>query len=169
MPRPLRLFAFFATSAFVLGSLGYLALQAVMPRGYVFGRLYRMFLYHESHPFQYVAVIAVTYAGIATMCALRWPRLAGWPRFAAIVAIMVSTVLVASLPGGMLWKIHDMQAGFFTTGARFWNDLLWGASTGLQIGWLVIALSLPYNIIGLFAGYAVTRYGFRIGTQRPND
>jgi hypothetical protein len=42
------------------------------------------------------------------------------------------------------------------------SDLLWGASTGLQTGWLVIALSLPYNILGLIAGYVVTHFGFRI-------
>jgi len=162
MTHALKLFTLFTASAFLLGSVGYLALHAVMPHGYVFGGLYRMFLYHESHPFQYIAVVAVTYGVIATASALRWPRLAGWRRSAAIVGIIVATVLVASVPGGVLWKIHDMQAGFFTTGARFWSDLLWGASTGLQAGWLVIALSLPYNIIGLILGYAVTHFGFRI-------
>ncbi|MDB6110408.1 MAG: hypothetical protein JWR69_2158 [Pedosphaera sp.] len=163
MSRAFKLFTFFAASAFILGAVGYLALHAVMPRGYVFGGLYRMFLYHEAHPFQYIAVVAFIYALIATVCVARWPHLAGWRRFATIICIIVATVFVASVPGGVLWKIHDMQAGFFTTGARFWNDLSWGASTGLQIGWLVIALSLPYNIIGVITGYAVTHFGFRLG------
>jgi len=136
-----------------------------MPRGHVFGGLYRMFLYHESHPFQYIAVVALTYGVIATGCALRLSRLAGWRHSAAIVGIIFATVLVASVPGGVLWKIHDMQAGYFTTGSRFWSDLLWGASTGLQVGWLVIALSLPYNIIGLILGYAVTHLGFRLSAS----
>ncbi|MBM3845872.1 MAG: hypothetical protein FJ405_06260 [Verrucomicrobia bacterium] len=165
MPRALKLFALFTVGAFLLGSVGYLALHAVMPRGHVFGGLYRMFLYHESHPFQYIAVVALTYGVIATACALRWSCLAGWRRSAAIIGIIVATVLVASVPGGVLWKIHDMQAGYFTKGAQFWSDLLWGASTGLQAGWLVIALSLPYNIIGLILGYVVTHFGFRI--SRP--
>ena len=162
MLRTLKLFTLFATSAFLLGAVGYLALHAFMPQGHVFCGLYRMFLYHESHPFQYIAVVALTYGGVATACALRWSRLAGWRRSAAIIGTIVATVLIASVPGGVLWKIHDMQAGYFTTGARFWSDLLWGASTGLQVGWLVIAFSLPYNIIGLILGYGVTHFGFRI-------
>ena len=76
---------------------------------------------------------------------------------------MVTTIFAASIPGGVLWKIHDMQAGFFTKGARFWDDLLWGASAGLQVGWLIVLLSLPYNVIGLVVGYAVTSFGFKIG------
>ncbi len=162
MPRALKLFAFFAASAFLLGAAGYMALHTDRPHGHVFGALPRMFLYDEDHPFQYLSVVAITYALIATACVLRWPCLVGWRRTLAIFAIMVATVLVASIPGGILWKIHDMQAGFFTTGARFWSDLFWGASTGLQVGWLVVLLSLPYNIIGLVAGYAVTSFGFKI-------
>jgi len=165
MSRVFRLFAYFAASAFVLGAAGYLVLHAVMPDGYVFGDLSRMFLYHEEHPFQYIAIVALTYASIATPCAARWSRFVDWRRFVLIVGIIVATILVASVPGGVLWKIHDMQAGFFTTGTRFWNDLLWGASTGLQTGWLVIALSLPYNIIGVITGYTVTNYGLKIGAQ----
>ena len=159
MTRVLKIYAFFAVSAFVLGSLGYKIVQSLTPNDHVFGVLYRMFLYHESHPFQYIAVVAFTYAFIATGCALLWPRLFGWRQGSAIILL---TVLVASVPGGILWKIHDMQAGFFTKGSRFWRDLLWGASAGLQVGWLVIALSVPYNIIGLIAGYGITRLGLRI-------
>ena len=163
MRRALQFFAFFTSSAFALGSVGYLALHMVLPQGYVFGGRYRMFLYHETHPLQYIAVVAVTYGSIATACVLRWSHLEGWHRFSAIVGIMIATVFVASAPGGVLWKIHDMQAGFFTMGARFWSDLLWGALTGLEVGWLVIALSFPYNIIGLIVGYTVTLFGYRIG------
>jgi hypothetical protein len=51
-----------------------------------------------------------------------------------------------------------MQAGYFTTGSRFINDLLSGAFTGLKLGWIIAALSVPYNIIGLIIGYFITRY-----------
>ena len=30
-----------------------------------------MFMYHESHPLQYIAIVALTYAVIATVCVLR--------------------------------------------------------------------------------------------------
>ena len=85
-----------------------------------------------------------------------------------ILSVITSTIFVASIPGGILWKIHDMQAGFSTTGSRFWSDLLWGAATGLQTGWLVIALSLPYNVFGVIIGYAVTNFGFKMGGPKPN-
>jgi hypothetical protein len=55
-----------------------------------------------------------------------------------------------------------MQAGYFTTGARFWSDLQWGASMGLRVGWLIIALSLPYSVIGLLVGYVITDLGFKL-------
>ena len=170
MTRVLKIYALFAVSAFVLGSLGYKMVQSLTPNDHVFGGLHRMFFYHESHPIQYIAIVAFTYALVATGCALRCPHLYGWRQSGAIVAIILLTILVASVPGGVLWKIHDMQAGFFPKGFRFWGDLLWGASAGLQVGWLVIALSMPYNIVGLIAGYGVTRLGFRIagsGVEQP--
>lgn len=124
-----------------------------------------MFMYHEAHPFQYITIVALTYGVVATVCVICWPKLTGWRLRIAIVSIMLVTIIAASVPGGVLWKIHDMQAGYFPTGAKFWNDLLWGASTGLQGGWFVIGLSFPYNIIGLIAGYAVTLSGFRLGAK----
>jgi hypothetical protein len=162
MTRQLKLFGFFAGSAFGLGSLVYVVLRAIMPHGWVFGAPPRMFLYHWEHPFQYIALVALTYGAIATLCAFKLSLLNGWRLRIAIVATMLVVVLAASAPGGVLWKIHDMQAGFFTKGSRFWEDLLWGASSGLQIGWLIIALSVPYNIFGLIIGYWVTWRGFKI-------
>jgi len=166
MRRVFSLFVFLALSAFLLGIAGYKALHVVMPHGFVFGGLYRMFMYHESHPSQYVGIMALTYGTIATSWILRWPELVGWRQSGAIAAIILASILVASVPGGVLWKIHDMQAGFFTQGGRFWRDLLWGAATGLEIGWMVMALSLPYNILGLIAGYGITRLGFRIARSK---
>lgn len=168
MHRVLKIFAFFGVGAFALGSLVYLALHALMPRGYVFGALYRMFLYHENHPFQYIAVVAFIYAVIGTTCAIRWPGLQGWRRHAAVVVVLFLTVLVASIPGGILWKIHDMEAGFFPKGAQFWRDLMWGADAGLQFGWLIVVLSLPYNIICFILGFLLTSYGFKISTSQSN-
>jgi len=142
-----------------------MGLHAVLPDGRVFGALPRMFLYHESHPFEYIALVALTYGVVVTVCVHRFPPLHGWCRGIAICGIMLTTIILASVPGGVLWKIHDMQAGFFTKGARFWGDLLEGAFTGLQIGWLILALSFPYNAIGLLVGYRVTAYAFKIGAH----
>ena len=158
----LKLFVYFALLCFVPGSIVYLLLYAIMPGNYVFGYLFLMFCYHFQHPFQYIAVVAVTYAIIATAFALKWPDIMGWHRRLLIFGIMISTIIVASVPGGVLWKIHDMQEGFIPAGSKLWADLGWGALTGLEIGWLIVALSIPYNIIGLILGYFVTKNGFKM-------
>ena len=166
MVRALVLFIYFAVSAFALTSIIYWMLHSVMPDRHVFGGLYRMFLYHDSHPFQYIAVYSLTYAIVATVVCLIWPKLVGWRRNVAIMSIIIFTVFAASIPGGILWKIHDMQAGYFPEGLRFWDDLLWGASSGLAIGWLIVLLLLPYNIICLVLLYYVTHYGFNIRSPK---
>ncbi|MDQ6632773.1 MAG: hypothetical protein M3Y82_13625 [Verrucomicrobiota bacterium] len=149
----------------MVASFVYVVLHMLLRGGDVFGALPRMFLYQEEHPFQYIALVTMIYGFIATFCALRWSDIVRWQRHCMSFAIMITTIIVASVPGGVLWKIHDMQAGYFPTGIQFWSDLFWGASSGLQIGWLLIALSLPYNLIGLIAGHLITLYGFRITAQ----
>lgn len=160
-----RIFSFLFATAFACASVVYLLLRAVMPHGWVFGALYRMFLYHWQHPFQYIALVTLVYALLATAVIMRWPLLAGKRRAAAIFAILLGTILVSSAPGGALWKIHDMQAGYFPAANRFWSDLLWGAKQGLLLGWLIITLSVPYNVIGLAAGYFLTKRGFDLARQ----
>lgn len=158
--RTLKVFLYFWTISFVTASAVYFLLSLTMPYGYVFGFLYRMFLYHWEYPYQYIALITFVYSAIAST----WSAFCSWPiagkrRVFSWLIIASITVIAASIPGGILWTLHDMQAGFFTRGARFWKDLQNGALTGLQVGWLVVALSVPYNIIGLILGYFITDYG----------
>lgn len=160
----LKLFAYFAGCAFIFSSIGYLVLHAVLPNGHVFGGLYRMFAYHEAHPFQYIGIVAIAYGFIATLGVTCWLCSIKKYRAITIFAIIGLSLILASIPGGILWTIHDMQAGFFVHGDAFWNAILRGASSGLQGGWYVILLSIPYNIIGLIVGYSVTSYGFKIAS-----
>lgn len=160
----LKLFAYFAGCAFILSSIGYLMLHAVLPGGHVFGALYRMFTYHETHPFQYIGLVAVVYGFTATFivtCRLRFIKK---HQTITIFFIIGLSIMLASIPGGILWTIHDMQAGFFVHGDAFWNAISRGALSGLVCGWYVILFSLPYNIFGLIAGYAVTSYGFKMAS-----
>ena len=128
-----------------------------------------MFIYHYAHPFEYIAVVALVYAVIATSGVFFWPRLVSWRRGLAVITIMLLTIFTASVPGGILWKIHDMQAGFFPKGTQFWQDLFWGASTGLQIGWLIVVLSIPYNLIVAIPIFWLTLRGFKIAASRHNS
>ncbi|MBL8993541.1 MAG: hypothetical protein JNM63_09390 [Spirochaetia bacterium] len=90
----------------------------------------------------------------------------GWRKHLLIVVILLSTVFVASMPGGVLWKIHDMRAGYFPNGIRLWQDLVWGAREGMQVGWLIPLSSFPYNLLVFVAGYAIAWAGFQLGHPR---
>jgi hypothetical protein len=161
----LRLFTFLFGWSFTLGSAGYFLLRMVMPQGWVFGALYRMFVYHWAHPLQYIGLVSLCYSVVATVAILlpadpvgRWPRL-------AIPLIIVLSIVLASPAGGVLWVIHDMQAGYFPEGSRFWEAIQWGAVEGMTTGWLVILLSIPFNILGVFVGYELTRRGHQMTRQ----
>jgi len=161
MNRAYKLFLYFALSCFLAASAGYFLLRMVMQDGWVFGALYRMFLYHWEHPLQYILVIAVIYGLIAAFMAIRFsdrPEISRW----IIFSVMALTIVVASPIGGIMWVIHDMQAGYFTEGSRFWASIRWGTLEGIKLGWLVILLSIPYNVFGLIVGYFVTSYGFAL-------
>lgn len=157
-----RLFAYYFLASSTAASLGYILVRATFGKDVVFGGLYRMFVYHEEHPFQYIALACLVFSVLGTIFTPHAARLAGWRRVFAIFGIMLGSILIASAPGGVLYSIHDMQAGYFPSGRRFWDALLWGASTGLQVGWLVIAASIPYNFLGLVVGYLITSYGVRL-------
>ena len=151
-----KLFFIYSAVCFVLASVGYFTLQSVMPQGYVFGVFFRMILYHWHYPLQYIALISFFYGVTATLWAEYYGHLKLWKRFCSILGMFVVTILLSSAPGGILWKIHDMQAGFFPSGQKLWSDLTWGASQGIFLGWLIIALSIPYNFLGVIIGYVAT-------------
>lgn len=156
-----KLFTFYFVAAFVTGSAGFYSLKLLMPDRDVFGALYRMFLYHENHPLPYIAVVALTYAAVATAAEIRWRHFTGRKRRILIVTIIIVSIIIASIPGGMLWVVHDMMAGFIPSFERSVNYLFWGALTGLQVGWIIVGASLPYSLFGALAGYIITYQGFK--------
>jgi hypothetical protein len=74
--------------------------------------------------------------------------------------LALGTVLLASPLGGMLWYWHDMRAGFFPPD---WLStlLLQGSRDGLLLGWLIVSLSIPYNLLGLLTCYGLLTVGAR--------
>ena len=147
------LFLCFLGASFTLASVGYALLSHLQT--HVFAGLFRMFMYHEEHPYQYIGLTAIVYAIIATTWATTLgSRTKGYLRCIGILAIFPTTILIASFPGGMLWSWHDMQAGFVPA---YWMDKLFSQGMlGVETGWLVIALSFPYNLLGLIIGCVVT-------------
>ena len=123
--------------------------------GSAFASWYRMFEYHYSHPMQYIGVVAACYALVATIWTVFMKRMrTGLTRFLEILFVIIVSLALACPLGGMLWHFHDMQAGFFPS---FWlRKLREGLSEGLQLGPVLILLSIPFNILSLIVGYFAT-------------
>lgn len=126
--------------------------------GFVFAPTMRV-SYHEQYPYQYLLLGAIVYGCIATV----WARYKGSSqrdrtRIISILGVMLLTLLISSVPCGMLWVFHDMRAGFFPGASQFQRNLLSGAKNGLLFGWLIFASSIPFNLLSLFGVYRLTDY-----------
>lgn len=148
--RLLAFFIFFGCS-FGIASLIYHALALLTTGVFIFGALPRMFLYHWIYPNHYIALVCLIYALLAAAFA---PRIARRPSLA--IWIVLATPLLASPLGGMLWHLHDMLEGYFPNS---WQQklLLDGALEGAELGWLIVLLSFPYNVICALLGIRGTR------------
>lgn len=152
-----RRLGFFWLSSLMLATAGYYLLRGVLPGHRVFGSWYRMFDYHDQHPLPYIAVCCFFYGLLAARYA---PAIARQPlgrRLGATALLVVGTVLLSSPVGGVLWHLHDMQAGYYP--ANWPTALLAGAGNGLLIGWLIALLSAPYNALGIVVCYFLTLRG----------
>jgi len=145
---PLALYLTLIT--FILASLGYIIITHI--QGWAFGGFFRMLMYHETHPFQYIGIVATVFGVIGTIWDRYFSSSNGWKRWLSLFLCIILTLFVSSIPGGILWKIHDMQAGYFTEGLQFWHDLWWGAKEGFQLGWFIMLISMPYNLFGFLTG-----------------
>lgn len=155
MPLIAVIIACFA-SLFLYSAAVYWLLHDALGMQHVFAGLYRMFMYHAAHPYQYIALFCAVYALVLALVLQLFPQMASKRRWAVLACTLLLTLLLASAMGGVLWKVHDMQAGYFTEGARLWRDLLWGAENGVQVGWQVLALSQPFGLLCLPGFVVVT-------------
>jgi hypothetical protein len=149
--------AFFGLNSFGLATAGYFLLRAVLPGHRVFGSWYRMFDYHDQHPLPYIAVCCLSFSLLAACFALTIARQPLGRRLGSTTLLLVGTVLLSSPVGGMLWHLHDMQAGYFPV--NWPTVLLAGAGEGLLIGWLIVLLSVPYNMLGVAVSYLLLQQG----------
>lgn len=152
----IKLLLFFWATSFILATGGYYLLSVI--NSYVFGALIRMYLYHHSHPIPYVAIMCFFYGITATIFARRFSKKKIGGQILFTLLIILLTILFSSPFGGMLWHLHDMQAGYFPD-----NWLLkmieQGFSDGFIVGWFIILLSFPYNLLGSIITFFLTRCG----------
>jgi hypothetical protein len=158
----LSAFGLLLTFFFVFGSMAYFLLLLVQELP--LGSFYKMFLYHYQHPYQYIFIASLVFAILASAWGYYFNATSGCKRYVGIGIVLCFTIPLASILSGTLWKIHDMQAGWFTDGVTFYTDLIWGATAGLKYGWMIVLLSTPYNIImfiiGMMTTTKITRYIF---------
>lgn len=151
-------FLFFWIVSSLLATALYYLLWAVMPEHYVFGGLFRMFVYHRQYPVGFIAIPCFFYAILATIFSGRFLKRPLWKQVLFIGIIIILTVLLSAPFGGMLWHYYDMKAGYFPQN-WFARMMKQGFSWGIQVGWLIIVLSIPYNILCSIGCYFLTKKG----------
>lgn len=158
MDLRLKRLLFYWTTSFIPATVLYCILWVIMPSHYVFGAPFRMFLYHWEHPVAFIAIPCFFYGIIATLLADKFSRQNVKGQILLTFVISILTVILSSPFGGMLWHYYDMKAGYFPSD---WVRRLIerGSEWGLEVGWLVVGLSIPYNLIGLIACYFLTKKG----------
>lgn len=120
----------------------------------VFGSWYRMIRYHEGNPIPFILIVCFFYGFIALFFTSKFANQKSIKGKIALSLLVAILSIIASSPfGGMLWHYYDMKAGWFPK--NWLNKLLNGAIEGLYIGWFIILLSIPYNILGLIVNYFI--------------
>ena len=145
-------------TSFILATSLYYLLWILIPNHHVFGAWYRMFVYHWQHPIQYILIPCFFYGIIATFISDTFRRKKVLGQVLLTLVIIILTVILSLPFGGMLWHYHDMQAGYFPTN-WFHTMITKGFSWGIELGWLIIGLSVPYNIFGSVICYFLTKKG----------
>ena len=149
---------FYWTTSFILATILYYILWAIMPNHYVFGVWYRMFVYHWEHPVAFIIIPCFFYGIIATLFADKYSKQNLIRQIFLTIVIILLTIIVSSPFGGMLWHYYDMKAGYFPPN-WFGKIISLGFEWGLEMGWLIVGLSIPYNVIGSITCFFLTKKG----------
>lgn len=129
-----------------------------MPGHRVFGTWYKMINYHYEHPLAFIAIPCFFYGIIATTIrnGCLTPPLKR--QIAVTISMLIVVMFFSSIFGGMLWHYYDMKVGYFPVN---WLQkiLIQGALNGLKMGWLIILLSFPYNLLSAVTLFFLTKKG----------
>jgi H+/Cl- antiporter ClcA len=144
-----------SAAAFISLSISYSILANGFHQTYPIATLYRMHNYHNGQPLQYIAIIAVVFGAFGALWIKYFGQSRGRRKWLTMTMVIVLTIVGSSPIGGILWHIHDMQHGFIPAGAKIWGKLIDGIIGGLLIGWIIVLLSIPLNLIGVVSGYSL--------------
>lgn len=129
-----------------------------MPGGFVFGILMRMYTYHYTHPYVYILIPVFFYSLFVLFFYKKLITHSKWSKVFLLLGIMLATVVISSPFGGLLWVYYDIQSGFVPETTVLIHNLTWGAVEGLKLGWIIVGISIPYNILGIVIGIFVTQF-----------
>lgn len=122
------------------------------------GYLYRMFMYPDQHPLQYVAVVAIPFAFLTAMWTSTVSRRLRSYRWLQINGVILLSLVMSSVLGGLLWTFHDMQAGYFPAYDTMIDHFQQGAWWGLTLGPIIVALSIPMNVLAFIIAYSIASF-----------
>lgn len=118
--------------------------------------LYKMYRYHWLHPYQFMFIPCFVFSALTALFSDKFKKVSVGKQVGLTFLIIFLTILISSPLGGMLWHLHDMLTGYFPK-KWLWKIIRYGFREGLQMGWLIIVFSVPYNIIGIFTGFFIIR------------
>lgn len=162
----LKRLIFYWIVSFTISVTIYYTLWLIMPNHRVFGALMLMYLYHYEYPISFISIPCFFFGILATMFTDRFIKKPTGSRVLLLVLILFLTILFSSPFGGMLWYFYFrhgcLPENWFT------KIIITGAIDGLEIGWLIILLSVPYNILVAINWYYTMVIGSKLITNIEN-
>lgn len=156
--------AFIASFIFAAACYDILLFFGITPFSVYYGR----YSYHLAHPLQFIAIPCFIFSVLAVIFSNKFRKASVLKQILLTLLISFLTVLISSPLGGMLWHLHDMLVGYFPQN-WLWKLIRYGFREGIQLGWLIIVLSVPYNIIGIFTGFFIIKTVSGILNKKEKD
>ncbi|MCL2144047.1 MAG: hypothetical protein FWH43_00915 [Endomicrobia bacterium] len=121
-----------------------------------FASFYKKYTYHHVHPYQFIFIMCFVFSVLAVLFSEKFKKLSLPKQILLTFLIIALTTIISSPLGGMLWHLHDMLAGHFPK-KWLWKLIRYGFREGIQLGWIIILMSAPYNIIGAASGFFIIK------------
>jgi hypothetical protein len=116
---------------------------------------YHMTMYPELFPAQYAAAMALPYSILATAWATKQPPRTVLGNVVRRTALIGLAFVLGGGLCGILWVVHDMQAGYVPPVDRAIRNIVEGAVNGVGFGVRIALRSYPLNIMGIMAAYGI--------------
>jgi hypothetical protein len=154
-------------SSLLTAIIGYYMLQMVSSNKIVFGSFFRMHSYHHENPIEFIVIPCFVFGLIATFFSNNFESKTKFKRILITLTIVITTIILSLPLGGFLYFYYDMKAGFFPNN---WIEIIIskGFSQAFSVGWFIILVSFPYNILGIAATYIILKVNPKTAYNRKH-